>query len=73
MSMRERNIQKNYEHSLSSRYAHALSLELTFARLQALKPLVIDVSVAETSAVLVPSTTRSATTESAGFLERTTP
>ena len=49
---------------------HALSLELTFASLDALKPPVISVSVAGTSAVLIPSTARSATTDSAGFLKR---
>ena len=43
---------------------------LTFAGLYALKPLVIHVSVAGNSTVLEPSTTRSATTASAGFLER---
>ena len=49
---------------------HAIiSLELTFAGLQALRPPVISVSVAGTSAFLEPSTARSATTVSAGFLE----
>ena len=48
-----------------------ISLELTFACLDALKPPVISVSVADTSTILIPSTTRSATTDSAGFLERT--
>ena len=43
--------------------------ELTFAGLYALKPLVINVSVAGTSAALVPSTARSATTDSAGLLK----
>ena len=46
-----------------------VSLELTFAGLHALRPTVINVSVAGTSAVLVPSTAGSATTGSAGFLE----
>jgi len=41
-----------------------------FARLHALKPPVINVFVAHTSAVLKPSTARSATTISAGFLKR---
>ena len=49
---------------------HAISLQLTFASLNALKPPVINVSVAGTPAVLKPSTTRSATTDSAGFPER---
>ena len=44
-------------------------LKLTFADVHAFKPAVIDVSVADTSAVLVPSTARSAATDSAGFLE----
>ena len=47
----------------------SLSLELTFAGLHALKPPVINVSVACTSAVLKPITARSTTTDSAGFLE----
>ena len=42
-------------------------IELTFAGLYALKPPVVHVSVADTSAVLIPSTTRSATTDSAGL------
>ena len=50
-----------------SLYLHALSLELTFASLGALKPPVINVPVAITSAILKPSTTRSATTGPAGF------
>ena len=45
------------------------SIELTFAGLDALKPFVISVSVAKTSAVLEPRTTGSATTDLAGFLE----
>ena len=43
---------------------------LTFAGFYALRPSVINVSSAGTSAVLNPSTTRSATTDFAGFLER---
>ena len=49
---------------------HDIGLELTFAGLHAIKPLVINVSVPGTSALLKPSTARSATTDSAGFLER---
>ena len=45
------------------------SIELTFAGLHALKPPVINVSVAGSSAVLKPSTARSATTDSARFSE----
>ena len=51
-------------------YLNALSLELTFAGLHALKPLVTNVCIACTSTVLKPSTTRSTTTHSPGFLER---
>ena len=50
----------------------SVSLGLTRAGLLALKPPVISVSVAGTSAVLVPSTARSAATDSAGFPERAT-
>ena len=49
---------------------YAVSLELTFAGRHALKPLVINIFVVGTSAVLKPSTTRSATAVSAGFRER---
>ena len=50
-------------------HLHAIALELTFAGLHALKPAVISVSAAGPSAVLEPSTARSATTDSAGFRE----
>ena len=53
-----------------SLYLHVISLELTFASLGALKPPVINVPVANTPAILKPSTARSATTGFAGFLER---
>ena len=49
---------------------HGVSLGLTFADRDALKPPVTSVAVADTSAVLIPSTVRSATTSSTGFLER---
>ena len=45
---------------------------LTFAGLGALKPPVIGVSVAGASAVFIPSTPRSTTADSTGFLERVT-
>ena len=48
---------------------HVIALELTCAGLHALKPLVTNVPIAGTSTVLKPSTARSATTDSAGFLE----
>ena len=51
-------------------HLHVIGLALTFAGFNALKPPVVSVSVASTSAILIPSTTRSATTDSAGFLER---
>ena len=43
---------------------------LTVTGLRALEPAVLDVSVISTSTVIEPSTARSATTGSAGFLER---
>ena len=48
----------------------AVNLGLTFASFHALKPAVAHVSVAGTSTILIPSTARSATTDSPGFLER---
>ena len=48
---------------------YGVRLELTFARRHALKPLVVNVFVAGTSAVLKPSTARSTATDLAGFLE----
>ena len=49
---------------------NAVSLGLTCAHLQALKPPMINVFVADTSTIPIPSTARSATTDSSGFLER---
>ena len=49
-----------------------MSLELTVAGRNALEPLVVNIFVAGTPAVLKPSTARGATTLSAGFLERAT-
>ena len=49
-----------------------VSLELTFAGRHALIPLVVNIFVAVTSTVFVPTAARSATTISAGFLERAT-
>ena len=46
-----------------------LSIQLTFAGLHAIEPHVINVFVAGTSTVLKPSTARSATTGSVGFLK----
>ena len=50
----------------------AICIGLTFASLHALNKTVVDVSVATISTILMPSTTRSATTYSSGFLEHTT-
>ena len=47
-----------------------LGLALTFASLHALRPPVLNIYVPGSSAVLKPSTTRSATTDYAGFLKR---
>ena len=44
---------------------HIVSLELTLAGRYALKPLVSDISVVGASAILIPSTAKSATTGSA--------
>ena len=49
---------------------YAVSLELTFAGRHALKPLVINIFVADAPAVLKPSAARSATANSTGFRER---
>ena len=49
---------------------HLTGLELTFAGLHAFRPPVINIFAAEASTVLEPSTARSTTTASAGFLER---
>ena len=51
-------------------YLQGVTLGLTFAGLRALRPAVINVFVANTSTIFIPSTARSATTDSAGFLER---
>ena len=46
---------------------HYFSQKLTFAGLKALKPRVAEVGVADISALLEPSATRSTTIELAGF------
>ena len=56
--------------NLAKMYLHAVNIELTFAGLHALRPLVINVSVTGTSTVLKPSTARGATADSAGFRKR---
>ena len=49
-----------------------MSLGLTFADFDALKPFVLHVFVTGPSTLLKPSTAGSAATDSAGFLERAT-
>ena len=69
-----KDVQRHKQLSLfiqSNQSSNAVSLKLTFAGLHALRPPVINVSVVDSSAVLEPSTARSATTGSAGFLECT--
>ena len=64
---------KTQENSLSSVSKHAstdVNLGLTSTGLHALKPAVTEVVVACTSTILIPSTARSATADSSGFLER---
>ena len=48
------------------------NIELTLANFHALEPAVIKFALSSASAILVPSTTRSATTGSSGFLEHAT-
>ena len=48
---------------------HSVSRELTSAGLCAFDPRVLNVRIAGTSTVLIPSATGSATTDSTGFLE----
>ena len=55
--------------NLAKMYLHAVNIELTFAGLHALRPPVISVSVRGTSTILIPSTARSATTDSAGLFK----
>ena len=49
---------------------YTLNLKRTFAGLDTLRPSVAEVLVAGSSTVLIPSTARSATTDSAGFRKR---
>ena len=56
----------------SKEVSTATSLGLTFAGLHALKPAMTHVFVVDSSAILVPITTRSATAHSPGLLERAT-
>ena len=61
---------KQAQQSLFAHYIHFIRFALTFAGLNAFKPPVLNILVAVCSALLVPSTAGSATTGSAGFLER---
>ena len=54
-------------------FCHAITWELTFAGLHAFRPPVINIAGAKLSAVLEPSTARSATADSARFPECSTP
>ena len=49
---------------------YVISLERTFASHRAVGPTVTNFPVTDTSTILKPSTTRSTTTDSAGFLKR---
>ena len=49
---------------------YVISLERTFASRRAVGPTVTNFPVTDTSTILKPSAARSATTDSAGFLER---
>ena len=68
MGIGQRHKEKNII-TVNERKCIYFSSELTFAGLHALRPLVHSISVAGTSTILIPSTARSATTDSAGFLE----
>ena len=64
--------EKHSQQSLFSLCGKVVSLQLTLTGRHALEPLVISIFVADTSAVLKPSPTRSTATVSAGFRERAT-
>ena len=72
ISIGKRNKEENAHLSLVSHAVHDKANKLTFACLHAFRPPVINTFV-KSSAVLEPSTTRSAATDSAGFLERAAP
>ena len=61
---------KNTKMKTRKQLLHDVSLGLTFTGRDTLKPPVISVSVAGTSTILIPSTARSAATDSAEFRER---
>ena len=57
--------QRKMEQTLSGEVKYIISLELTFAGLHAVRPSVINILAAKSSAALEPSAARSATTDSA--------
>ena len=61
--------EKHFNSNWVKMYLNTVNIELTFAGIRAFKPPVINVSPASTSAVIIPSTTRSATTDSPRFLK----
>ena len=71
MGIGQRNKEKNAITVTGRRCTLYVSIKLTLAGSHALEPLVIHIVVADTSAVLKPSTPRSATTDSAGLLKPT--
>ena len=68
----EDNATKSLNSTNKNHASTPVQLGLTFARLHALKPAVIEFFVAGTCTTLVPIAARSATTHSPGFLERAT-
>ena len=66
----KRNAPINPLSSLIKHVATPIYAGLTCAGLHALNPTVLKIFVADTSTILIPSTTRSAATDSPGFLER---
>ena len=68
-TQQEKTLQKSLS-SVRKSVSTTVNLDLTFAGLHPLNPAVVYVSVASASTTLIPSTTRSAATDSSGFLER---
>ena len=72
MIIGQRDKEKNAHQPLFSHVLKYYWMELTFAGLHAFRPSVLNVAAAKSSAVFEPSTTRSATTDSTGLMERAT-
>ena len=72
MKTRKQSLLGMDKHASISMEFQRSSIGLTFTSLNAVKPPVLSVSVAGTSTMLVPSTARSATADSTGFIERAT-